>query len=152
MSKATRTDTKSPAPRAADNHAALDAERELDTEELDRLATASYMTGRDEEGFGYWARGHRRCLDAGEVAKAARFGVRLAQGLAFKGDIARSRGWVERSRRLLDDAGLDCVERGFLDPPRVCPARARHVGRACGRVHTNPGCDGRTPAPRTTGE
>jgi DNA-binding CsgD family transcriptional regulator len=95
--------------------AELDAERGLDVGALDRLATAAYMTGRDEESFRLWGRGHHRCLDTGDVARAARFGVRLAQALAFKGDIARASGWVERSRRLLDDANVHCVERGFLE-------------------------------------
>ena len=36
-------------------------------------------------------------------------GGALAQALAFKGDIARCSGWVERSHRMLDDADLDCV-------------------------------------------
>lgn len=95
--------------------AALDAEHGLDVDDLDRLATAAYMTGRDEESFELWGRGHHRCLEMGDTARAIRFGVRLAQALAFKGDIARSSGWVERSHRLLDDANLDCVERGFLE-------------------------------------
>lgn len=95
--------------------AALDAEQGLDVDDLDRLATAAYMTGRDNESFDVWGRAHHRCLDTGDIARAARFGVRLAQALGFKGDIARSSGWVERSYRLLDDADLDCVERGFLE-------------------------------------
>jgi hypothetical protein len=95
--------------------AALDAEQGLNVDDLDRLATAAYMTGRDEESFELWGRGHHRCLEMGDTARAIRFGVRLAQALAFKGDIARSSGWVERSHRLLDDANLDCVERGFLE-------------------------------------
>jgi len=95
--------------------AALDAEHGLDVDDLDRLATAAYMTGRDNESFDVWGRAHRCCLEAGDIARAARFGARLAQALGFKGDIARSSGWVERSHRLLDDADLDCVERGFLE-------------------------------------
>jgi DNA-binding CsgD family transcriptional regulator/tetratricopeptide (TPR) repeat protein len=95
--------------------AALDAEQGLDVDDLDRLATAAYMTGRDDESFEFWGRGHHRCLESGDIARAARFGVRLAQALGFTGDIARSSGWVERSHRLLDDADLDCVERGFLE-------------------------------------
>ena len=95
--------------------AALDAEQGLDIEELDDLATAAYMTGRDDESFELWGRGHQRCLETGDVARATRFGVRLAQAQAFTGDIARASGWVERSHRLLDEANLDCVERGFLE-------------------------------------
>jgi DNA-binding CsgD family transcriptional regulator len=95
--------------------AELDAEQQLDVDDLDRLATAAYMTGRDDDAFAVWGRAHQCCLETGDFSRAARFGVRLAQALAFKGDIARSSGWVERSDRILVEANLDCVERGFLE-------------------------------------
>ncbi|MGY1737221.1 LuxR C-terminal-related transcriptional regulator [Geodermatophilus sp. SYSU D00684] len=84
-------------------------------DDLDVVATAAYLTGRDEEGFALWARAHRACLDAGQVPRAARVGIGLARCLAFTGDLARARGWVGRARQLLDDAEADCVERGHLD-------------------------------------
>jgi DNA-binding CsgD family transcriptional regulator len=87
---------------------------DLAIQDLDRFATAAYLTGRDETAFELWARAHRNCAQAGEVERAARFGLRLAETLGFKGDIGRSAGWVERVRRLLDDAGIDCVEVGYL--------------------------------------
>ena len=70
---------------------------ELDVEEIDQLATAAYMTGREHESFEVWGRGHQRCLETGDVGRATRFGVRLAQALGFTGDFARVSGWVERS-------------------------------------------------------
>jgi DNA-binding NarL/FixJ family response regulator len=87
---------------------------DLSIEDLDRFATAAYLTGRDETAFELWARAHRDSAHADDVELAARFGLRLAQTLGFKGDIGRSAGWVERVRRLLDDAGIDCVELGYL--------------------------------------
>ncbi len=47
--------------------------------------------------------------------RAAYFGGRVAQGLGFKGDVGRCRGWIDRTARLLDDAGIDCVEQGYLE-------------------------------------
>ena len=91
------------------------AERDPSADDVDRLATAAYLTGRDEEGFLLWERGHRGRLDAGDIPGAARFGVRLAECLGFKGDLARARGWVERTRHLLDQAQVECVEQGYLD-------------------------------------
>ena len=87
---------------------------ELDIDDLDRLATAAYLTGHDEDGFSYWTEAHQRCVDEGSVHRAAYFGGRLAQGLGFKGDLGRCRGWVDRTARLLDDADIDCVEQGYL--------------------------------------
>src|SRR5512144_1588795 len=87
----------------------------LEIDDLDRLATAEYLTGHDEEGFAHWVRAHQLCVAAGEVHRAAHFGAKLAQGLGFKGDLGRCRGWVDRSARLLADAGIDCVEQGYLE-------------------------------------
>jgi DNA-binding NarL/FixJ family response regulator len=86
----------------------------LDVEDLDGAATAGYLTGHDEEAFALWVRAHRICLADGATHRAALFGGRLAQGYGFKGDLGRCRGWVDRTARLLEDAGIDCVEQGYL--------------------------------------
>ena len=78
------------------------ADREPSVDDLDGLATAAYLTGRDEEGFDAWARAHRACLDAGDLPRAAWFGIRLGECLGFKGDLARARGWVDRTQHLLE--------------------------------------------------
>jgi DNA-binding CsgD family transcriptional regulator len=88
---------------------------DLDVDDLGRFATAAYLIGRDEESFDLWGRAHRAAIEAGTVHRAAHFGVRLSQALLFKGDLPRSRGWVDRVARLLDDAGIDCVEQGHLE-------------------------------------
>jgi len=84
-------------------------------DDVDRLATAAYLTGDAEVGFESWARGHREAVDSGAVEWAARFGNRLAQGLGFNGDVARSRGWVDRTRRILEDSDIDTVESGHVE-------------------------------------
>jgi len=75
---------------------------DLSAEDVDRLATASYLTGRDETAFELWTRLHRDCARTSQIELAARFGLRLAQTMGFKGDIARSAGWVERTAKQLD--------------------------------------------------
>jgi hypothetical protein len=92
----------------------------LDVDDLDRLGTAAYLTGHDEEGFAHWVRAHQLCGTTGEVHRAANFGVKLAQGLGFKGDLGRCRGWVDRTARLLEEAGIDCVEQGYLQHAWGC--------------------------------
>lgn len=91
------------------------ADDALDIDDLDRLATAAYLTGHDEEGFTHWVRAHQLCVGEGAVHRAAHFGMKLAQGLGFKGDLGRCRGWVDRTARLLEEAGIDCVEQGYLE-------------------------------------
>jgi DNA-binding CsgD family transcriptional regulator/tetratricopeptide (TPR) repeat protein len=88
---------------------------DLDVDDLERLGMAAYLTGHDEDGFAIWVRAHQRCIDDGAVHRAAYFGMRLAQGLGFKGDLGRCRGWIDRTARLLDDANIDCVEQGYLE-------------------------------------
>jgi len=90
------------------------APESLDVDDLDRAATAGYLTGHDEDGFGRWVRAHQVCLADGAVHRAAYFGGKLAQGFGFKGDLGRCRGWVDRTARLLEEANIDCVEQGYL--------------------------------------
>ena len=94
--------------------AARDVET-LGAVDLDHLAVAAYLTGREAESFELWERGHHDCSESGDITRAARFGVQLAQALAFKGDLARTSGWVERLRRQLADSNVDCVEHGFVE-------------------------------------
>ena len=83
-------------------------------DDLDAFATASYLTGYDEDAFALWAKAHQLSLDDGAVHRAAHFGMRLTQCLGFKGDWPRAFGWGERTSRLLDEAQIDCVEQGYL--------------------------------------
>lgn len=85
----------------------------LSVDELDSLAAVAYLTGREEEAFDRWVEAHTACLDTGDVHRAARLGIQLAQAFGFKGDIGRSSGWVARVRQVLDQAP-DCVENGYL--------------------------------------
>ena len=91
------------------------AGNDLSLEELDDLATAAYLTGRAEEAYGHWTRAHQAAGSAGSPVDSVRFGARLASTLGILGDIGRASGWAERTRRLVEEASLDCVEVGYLD-------------------------------------
>jgi DNA-binding CsgD family transcriptional regulator len=93
---------------------AADRDGRLEPEDLERLATAASLLGRDEDCAAVGARAHHAFLNRGEVERAARCAFWLAM-LAFnRGDQARGGGWMARARRLLDDGQRDCVERGYL--------------------------------------
>jgi DNA-binding CsgD family transcriptional regulator len=93
---------------------ATDREFPLEAEDLERLATAAYLIGRDDDGAGAGARAHHEFLRRGEVERAVRCAFWLAFSLLNRGEVARGGGWIARARRLLDDVQRDCVERGYL--------------------------------------
>jgi DNA-binding CsgD family transcriptional regulator/tetratricopeptide (TPR) repeat protein len=86
----------------------------LAPDELERLASAAYLGGRRDEGYEKWAAAHNAYAARGDVARAARSAFWIAFGLLNSGELARGGGWVDRAQRLLDEAGLDCVEHGHL--------------------------------------
>jgi len=94
--------------------AASDAEHGLELVDLERLAVAAYLTGRDDDSVEAWTRAHQACATAGDVPRAVRCAFWLAFGLLNNGDLARGGGWVDRAQRLVDDAARDCVELGYL--------------------------------------
>lgn len=86
----------------------------LEPDELERLASAAYLGGRRDESYEKWAAAHDAYMARGVVARAVRCAFWIAFGLLNSGELARGGGWVDRAQRLLDDAGLDCVEHGHL--------------------------------------
>jgi hypothetical protein len=99
---------------AFDRLSAADRETPLAPEDLERLATAGYLAGRDTDSDEAWARAHQQWLRLGRADRAARCAFWLAFGLLNRGELARGGGWLARARRLLDDGRLDCVEQGYL--------------------------------------
>jgi DNA-binding CsgD family transcriptional regulator len=92
------------------------AEREaiLEPEDLERLAIAAHLVGRDAECAEVWTRAHHAFLGRGAVPEAARCAFWLGFTSLLEGEPARSGGWLARGQRLLDEGGHDCVERGYL--------------------------------------
>lgn len=101
----------------SDAYARLSAaagEGPLVPEDLERLATAAHLLGRDAESADLRGRAYREYEHRDDPDRAARAAFWLAMQLLLKGDKAQSGGWVSRARRLLDDARRDCVEQGYL--------------------------------------
>ena len=93
---------------------AADREAPLEPEDLERLATAAYLMGREDESEAVWQRAHRTCLERGDPEGAARSAFRLALELQLRGAMAPASGWFARAQHILDEAGIDCVVRGYL--------------------------------------
>jgi DNA-binding CsgD family transcriptional regulator len=96
---------------------AADSSTPLEAPDLWRLALTSYLTGRDDEFVATLERAHRAHVEAGDLATAARAAFWLGFHLADRGELGPATGWFGRASRLLDRAGGDRVERGYLLVP-----------------------------------
>jgi DNA-binding NarL/FixJ family response regulator len=94
--------------------AAADRESALAPDDLERLAIAAHLVGRDSQSADAWARAHQAFLDRADVPAAARCAFWLGFNALLEGEPAKSGGWLARGQRLLDEPPHDCVERGYL--------------------------------------
>jgi DNA-binding CsgD family transcriptional regulator len=96
---------------------AADRSTPLTADDLERLATAAFVTGRSLEFQDALQRAHRIYVDAGDQERAARSAGWLSLGFLLRGEAAQSNGWAARGKRLVE--GLDCVEQGYVLLPEV---------------------------------
>jgi len=111
-----------------DAHEALslaDGERPLPGADLELLATAAYMIGRENEYLELLERAHRAHLDAGERLSAFRCAFWVGINLARRGNMGPAGGWLGRAGRLLEEEPDDGVERGYMLLPRVFEQEAQ---------------------------
>jgi DNA-binding NarL/FixJ family response regulator len=98
---------------------AADRVEPLSAEDLERIAMAAYLSGRDEDCEKLWTRAYQQLVAGDHVERAVRCAFWQAIMLFDIGQAAPGRGWLARARRLLDDRQLDCVERGYLLLPNA---------------------------------
>jgi len=96
-----------------------DRAESLNARDLELLAEAAYMLGREAEYLASLERAHRAHREAGEPMAALRCAFWVSINLARRGEVGQASGWLARARRLLDERDDDCVERGYLILPRV---------------------------------
>jgi DNA-binding CsgD family transcriptional regulator len=133
----------------ADAHEALsaaDRAAPLGAEDLERLATAAYMLGRDDDYVACLERAHRAHLDGGEPLRAVRCAFWIAVNLMQRGEAGHATGWLGRAQRLLEREDRDCPERGLLrlaemldhkaagdhEAALAAGAEAAAIGQRCG--------------------
>jgi DNA-binding CsgD family transcriptional regulator/tetratricopeptide (TPR) repeat protein len=116
-----------------------------DAADLERLAVAADLTGRDDASVDAWERAHRAWIDGGDTDRAALAAARLSMGLLLRGQEGPSSGWQARAARLIAESGHECAASGlallpsFLhalmsDPAgaETIAARILEIGQCCG--------------------
>ena len=91
----------------------------LPAEDLELLATSASMVGRMDEYVALLERVHHSYLDADQPLPAAQAAFWIGMTLAVRGEMGPAGGWFGRTQRLVEGAGQDCVEQGFLLIPMV---------------------------------
>jgi ATP/maltotriose-dependent transcriptional regulator MalT len=86
----------------------------LEPADLELMAQAAYMLGRDDDYLRALERAHYGHLDAGDVPPAARCTWWIGLCLLMQGETAPATGWFARGERLLDREHTDCAARGYL--------------------------------------
>ncbi|MGH9210236.1 MAG: LuxR C-terminal-related transcriptional regulator [Acidimicrobiales bacterium] len=100
----------------ADAHAGLtaaDRDTPLGVDDLEHLAVAAFLVGKDVESTDAWARAHHASLSRGDRLRAARCAFWLGVCLLIGGEEARAAGWFGRVRRHLDNLPDDSAEVGY---------------------------------------
>jgi ATP/maltotriose-dependent transcriptional regulator MalT len=96
-----------------------DVQVPLGVDDLELLATATFMLGRDDECLKVLERAHHLCVEQGDALRAVRNAFWIGVNLATRGEIGPATGWLGRAHRLLEHEDEDCVERGYLMIPTM---------------------------------
>jgi DNA-binding CsgD family transcriptional regulator len=91
----------------------------LEGEDLELLAMAAYLIGRDEDYLTALDRAHQAHLNAGKGRPAIRCAFWLGMRFFFRGETGRATGWFGRAQRLLEHERHECAEQGYLLLPIV---------------------------------
>lgn len=96
-----------------------DAAAPLGMADLELLASAAALTGRDTEFLETLERLYNAQVEAGRCEDAARSAFWLGFRLFGIGETGRAGGWLARAQRLVEREDRECVVRGYLLLPVV---------------------------------
>ncbi len=102
---------------AYDALAQSDLSESLGPTDLERLATAAYLSGHDVESADAWSRAHHGWHALGDEPRAVRCAFWLGFALLQRGEMAQGGGWLARAERMVEEHDMDTVERGYLLVP-----------------------------------
>jgi DNA-binding CsgD family transcriptional regulator len=96
-----------------------DEEYRLAAEDLEQLALAAYLTGRDADYLETLERAYNAHVNSAQRTRAARCAFWLGFRLLMRGEMGRANGWLARAQRVLEHEARECAERGYLLLPTV---------------------------------
>jgi DNA-binding CsgD family transcriptional regulator len=96
-----------------------DQESALGAEDLDLLAMAAYLVGRDDDYLKTLERAYNAHRDTRQPRRAVRCAFWLGFRLLMRGEMGHATGWFSRAQRLLEHETRECAERGYLLLPVV---------------------------------
>lgn len=103
---------------------AADRAEPLAAADLELLATAAYLVGREDDYLGVLERAYAAHRAEGDRLAAVRTAVWIGLHRARRGESGQAGGWLARGQRLLEPLGPDQVERGYLLIPEIFGRRA----------------------------
>ena len=101
-----------------------DAAKPLAADDLEALATAAYMLGRDQEYLECLERAHETHLEAGAIGPAVLCAFWVGMTLFLRGEVGPGSGWLGRAGRLVEQLDEDAIERGYLRMPAALQLEA----------------------------
>jgi DNA-binding CsgD family transcriptional regulator len=118
---------------AYDALAAAEKAESLEALDLELLATAAYLLGREDEWMRLLGDACGRFAENGDAQRAARCAFWIGMQLALRGQAGPATGWFGRAHRLLENEP-DCVEHAYLQMPVALQREAE--GDVDGAVET----------------
>jgi DNA-binding CsgD family transcriptional regulator len=91
----------------------------LEPADLHNLATAAFLLSADVVWSDAWARAYKGFFERDDPVRAARCAFHLGMAHIDSGEMALAGGWFARAQRTVDEAGVDCAERGYLLLPQA---------------------------------
>jgi DNA-binding NarL/FixJ family response regulator len=104
---------------ATDAFAAAASNVPLRADDHGRRAAAAFLVGDDVTCERAWDDAYRAASEAGDRPTAAWCAWWIAFCMLLRGQIAQASGWLSRSRRLVDEAGVECTASGYLLIPEL---------------------------------
>lgn len=117
---------------AYDALAEAEAAEPLEAADLELLATAAYMLGREDEWMRLFGEACGRYAERGDGQRAARCAFWIGMQLAIRGQTGPATGWFGRAHRLLEGEP-ECVEHAYLRMPVRSSAKPKATSTAPSR-------------------